>query len=132
MIIALAEICRPKISFTLRAFNNENKSSKAKYDSSSILSSDRWWEEELCAAITDGCPDRKIIFTKQLVATLFVIFLTVPGAARGFPRARLCLGSLRAAVSVLYVAGVLGAPQPLLSTDNIYSPGRHLSLEPVK
>ena len=81
-----------------------------------------WWEEELCAAITDSAPRPQIIFTKQLVATLFVIFLTAGPALLAASPGQGCVLDrfVLPCAGVLYVAGELRAPQPLLSTDIIF------------
>ena len=68
-------------------------------------------------------PDRRSIFTKQLVATLFVIFLTAGPAlrARASPGQGCVLDRfVLPCAGVLYVTGDLRAPQPLLSTDIIF------------
>ena len=68
-------------------------------------------------------PDHKIIFTKQLVATLFVIFLTAGPAmrARASPGQGCVLDRfVLPCAGVLYDAGDLRAPQPLLSTDIMF------------
>ena len=67
-------------------------------------------------------PDRRIIFTKQLVATLFVIFLTAGPALLAASPGQGCVLDrfVLPCAGVLYVAGDLRAPQPLLSTDIIF------------